>query len=63
MHGHAMLTGVFDVQRENTVVRIRRSVLAPDNIDRILLERYKLRSPRFERFLETFSIHYYRLAK
>jgi hypothetical protein len=58
-----MLTGVFDVQRENIVVRTRGSVLAPYDIDRVFLERYKSRSPRFKRFLETFSIHCYRLAK
>lgn len=58
-----MLTGVFDVQRENTIMRTRGSVLTPYDIDRVLLERYKHRSPGFKRFLETFSIRCYRLAQ
>jgi hypothetical protein len=58
-----MLTGVFDVQRENIVARTQGSVLAPYDVNRVFLERNKLRSPRFKRFLETFSIRCCRLAK
>jgi len=51
------LTSVFDVEGENLVMGTYRSVLTPDDIDRVLLERHKLGIPKFERFLETIAIH------
>lgn len=57
-----MLTGVFDIQRKDLVARMYRSVFTPDNIDRVLLERYKLRVPRFERLLEMSSIHWHHVS-
>jgi hypothetical protein len=57
-----ILTSVLDIQRKYLVARMYRSVLTPDDVDRVLLEWYKLRISKFERFLETPSIHCYHVS-
>jgi hypothetical protein len=58
----SLLTSVFDIKGKDLVARMYRSVFTPDNIDRILSERYKLGVPKFERLLELSSIHWHHVS-